>query len=419
MATHRRSADGQLIRIRTRAPFRLPDFFNREVQLHAEGARFDRMVFKRDYLLSNVPTDYDGPGELATAIAAMHAIVGGDALDPRCAAFVHKSNGWDASIEVALNATAGRARWLIELSLRFRHAGPRRESGGDEAARPPTQVRVELSMNPTRLAAHAHLRGVAIAAASWQDILTSDADTFQMLASESASLRHDNLLPGQALHPVALEESMAHAVNGLRAVEELIEHFAGCRVADRQWLAPQRPWIISQSETYWEFGQVNAIEAVRRLRPTLWTLGKDNGERVWSLEDGTELLSFSARLTEAVGISIYPKAVDRIRLEIRHWKDVPGSATGMSIEARLREIAVNAARRANRARGAILDARGEQSSDALTPDVLVSRLSELTMHLQNAYPQRPELAGDILALLLTRGGLWCSGDEALVSVVEA
>jgi hypothetical protein len=203
MATHRRSAEGHLIRIRTRAPSRLPHFFDREALLNANGARFDRMVFKRDYLLSNVPTDYDDPGELAAAIAAMHAIAGGQALDPRCAAFVHKPNGWDSFIEVARNATVGSARWLIQLTLRFRRIGARRPPTGDEAACPPTQMRLELSMNPTRLAAHAHLRGVDMAAASWQDILTSDADTFQMLANESASLRHDNLLPAQALHPIA------------------------------------------------------------------------------------------------------------------------------------------------------------------------------------------------------------------------
>ncbi len=433
MATHRRSAEGHLIRVRTRASSRLPNFFDKNALVDARDARFDRMVFKRDYLLTNVPTEYDEPGELAVMIADMRAIAGGGALAPQCEAFVLKPNGSrGSSIEVSRNNTAGSATWLIGLALQFRHVGPRRVSGGDNAACPPTQMRAELSLNPTRLAAHAYLRGVEMEAASWRDVLTSDPNTYQMLVNESASLRHDNLLPAHALYPVvqeesavqilqpvALEESVAHVIHGLRAVEDLIEHLVGCRVADRRWLAAQHPWIIRQSETYWEFGQVNAIETVRRLRPTLWTLSKGSGEREWSLEDGTELLSFKSQLTEAVGIAMYPKTVDRIRLEIRHWKDIPGSATNMSAETRLRAIAANAAQRANRARRAIHDALDTRERDVLTPDALISRLSELTMHLQSAYPQRPDRAADILEKLLTRGGLWCSGDEALVPVAEA
>lgn len=427
MATHRRSADGHPIRIRTRAPFHLQNFFNGNQPLAAEGARFDRMEVKRDYLISNVPFDYDSPIELANHIAAGHAVVG-EALDARCGAFVRKLNGSDASMKVALHrTTAEGARWLVDLTLRFRFAGGRPIQTGEAAARPRTQMQVTLVMSPTRLAAHARMRGIDMAAANWQNILTSDEDTFQAIADESASMRHDNLMPGHLLHPVAQSEvatdvrsqdATAGAIIGLRAVEELIEHLVGCRVADRRWLAPQRPWVITQVETYWEFGQVNAIEAVRRLRPTLWTLCKDSGERIWSLDDGMELLAFTGRLTDAVGIAIYPKTVDRIRLEIRHRKDIPGNAE-MHIAERLRLIALNAVGRADHARRAIVDAHEQRGGEEWAPDALIGRLSELAMLLQNQYSGRPQLAADVLEQLLTLGGVWCQGDEALVSVSDA
>ncbi len=387
------------------------------------------MEFKRDYLLTDLPieNDYDGPVELANNIAAMRSVVGGS-LDSRCEAFALKRNGSDASLRVTLNKMAGDARWLIELTLRFRPWGARRQPTFDGTLRPPTQLQVTLVMSPTRLVAHARVRGIDMATADWQVILTSDESTYQTLADESASLRHDNFLPGNFLNPVArdageeeetvVERGIADVTHSLRAVEALIEHLAGCCVADRRWLSEQRPWVISQVETYWEFGQVDAIETVRRLRPTLWTLCKDGGERVWSFGDGTELLSFTARLTDAVGIAIYPKTVDRIRVEIRHRKDVPGNAQA-SIPQRLQLIATNAAGRADRALVAILEAYGLRQSESLTPDALIGLLSELAVHLQNHYPAQPELASDILAHLLTRGGLWCQGDETRFQVADA
>ena len=327
-------------------------------------------------------------------------------------------------MKVGLHRTTDEgARWLVDITLRFRFAGGRPAQIGEEAARPRTQLQVTVVFRPTRLAAHASTRGIDIATASWQHILTSDETTFQAIADESASLRHDNLIPGHLLNPVAqldtstgesLPDSATDAVNSLRAVEALIEHLVGCRVADRRWLAPQRPWVLTQAETYWEFGHISAIETVRGLRSTLWTLCKDSGERIWSLEDGTELLAFTGRLTDAVGIAIYPKTVDRIRLEIRHRKDIPGNA-GMPIAERLRFVAVNAARRANQARQAVLRAYNERGGEELAPDALIGRLSELAMLLMDQLRGQPDVAADVLAQLLTRGGVWCQGEDALVT----
>ncbi|MCP1173657.1 hypothetical protein [Ralstonia chuxiongensis] len=374
------------------------------------------MEFKRSYVLSDIPRpDYDEPVELADDIAVMRSIIG-LTLDYRCAALRRIREGADATVEVFSGAMADSARWLVDLKLEFRRATAARHSAADEAQRPAVQLRVTATMSPTRLAAHARTRGLDMAAAVWQDILTSDESTFLALADQSASGRQDNLLPGHFLNPVAQNDAGADALSALRAVEALIEHLVGCSAADRRWLAEQRPWVVSQAETYWEFGHANAIDEVRRMRPTLWAISNGGSERAWSSEDSPELIRFSARLTKAVRAAIYPKTVDRIRLEIRHLKSVPGAAE-LSLALRLRRIVEDATQRANGVRDAILARVG--ALEPLVPDALLSRLCELMMHLQNLYPDAPQRAADILQLLLSRGGIRCCGDEFPVSVAEA
>lgn len=422
MATRRLSEDGVLVRTRTRAPFLLPSF-DGDTPLTTESTQFDRLELVREYVLDGLDWDYDRPIELAHEIGRDgHCAALRLPLDDRCDALrVEHDGGGEGSVKVSLGQMASGARWIIEFSLEFR-ALRRGPYGGDDAAmRPPVRLRARVTMSPTRLAAHTRMRGVDLAVADWRQVLTSDAVTHRTIADSSVSMTHDNLMPTRFLQPVSLARSIAETTRCIAAVEALIEHLVGVGIRERRptdgpWLREGQPWTIKQAETYWEFGHVHAIEYVRRLRPTLWAIGKDANERSWTLGDGEETIAFTSRLTDSVRLAIYPKTVDRVRFEVRHMKSIPGN-NSQSIAMRLAGIAEDATSRANRARQAIVERA--QARHAATPADSLDALCDLTMLLQNMYPNDPARAADILRLLLTRGALRCRGDEFPVSVQEA
>lgn len=429
MATRRLSDAGTLVRTRTRATYRLPRF-DGEGELTVEGACFDRLELTREYLLQSLPRDYEGPVELAEDIGRAHqSAVSLAPLDPRCQAFSSVRDGrGEGVVKLKLGSTEAGARWLIDLSIEFRNVHAAHRSSADVARRTPIYLKLRTAMNPTRLAAHAFSRGVSPTCTDWRELLTSDETTYRAIADTSVSEHHDNLLPIQFLQPVALSRMIDETRRFLGAIDNLVEHIVGAqlllqRPATGAWLAASADWSIRQAETYWEFGNVHAIEYVRRLRPTLWLLGNDAGERVWVREDSRETIAFTARLTETIRLALYPKTVDRIRLEVRYLKRPPRArgqgieTPGQHIEAHLRAIADDALRRANRARREIVERR--EQPNARSADGSLDALCELVTLLQDFYRERPDRAGDILRLLLSRGGLRCRENEFPVSKAEA
>ncbi|KVR44956.1 hypothetical protein [Burkholderia multivorans] len=423
MATRRLNDDGVLIRTRTRAPYQLLRF-DSEAALDVEAACFDRLELTREYLLSGVPWNYDAPRDLVLTVGQeRRSAASQHALDSRCNAFrfVSEGNG-EGRLRLKLGDTIDGARWLIELSIEFRVANRTRASGMETAGGPPVLLKLKTAMSPTRLAAHAWTRSVSPTCNDWRELLVSDTATYREIADTSVSMTHDNLLPVRFLQPVALDRMIDETRRFLVAIDRLVEHLIGVEIRpDRPavgaWLAESaRRWTIRQAETYWEFGHVHAIEFVRQLRPTLWALGNDVRERAWGLEDRSETIAFTARLTDSLRAAIYPKTVDRVRLEVRHSKSVPGN-NSEDIGTRLRRIAEDAVGRANRARRAIAErlraAAGEASAAPL------DALCDLVTMLQNCYGNRSDRAGDILRLLLSRGGIRCREDDFPVSKSEA
>ncbi|MFM0358969.1 hypothetical protein PQR12_36230 [Paraburkholderia nemoris] len=422
MATRRLNENGVLIRTRTRAPYRLPRF-DGDAELTVEAACLDRLELTREYLLQSVPRDYDGPIELALEIGRAHqSAVSLTPLDARCLAFASWSEGrGEGGIKLTLGSTGAGRRWLIDLSVEFRNAHAVRAGDVGTPARPPVRLKLRIAMSPTRLVAHAQTRGVSPTCTDWRELLTSDAESYRAIADTSVSGTHDNLRPTQFLQPVALSGMIGETERFLTAIDALIEHAIGVdmrheRPAHGAWLASSRPWSIRQAEAYWEFGHLDAIEYVRHLRPTLWALGNDAGERAWGLEDGPETIAFTARMTDAIRLALYPKTVDRVRLEVRYLKKPPGNRE-LSIAERLQGIAIEATRRANGARRAIVERLGIVRAGTVSDSL--DALCDLTMLLQDCYRDRPDRAGDILRLLLSRGGIRCLADEFPVSKSEA
>lgn len=426
MATRRPNENGVLIRTRTRASLLLPRFDSDE-PLVADAARFDKLELARDFILTGIPWDHDGAAELVPeAMRERWSIASRTPLDSRCSAFRLCSDGVvsaDSSIKLELGAMAGAARWLVGISIKFRTLRAYGNPGSDDHVNPRLMLKVSVSMSPTRLSAHARMREVERSSAEWWQLLTSDAETYRAVADQSVSERHDNLLPSRFLQPVSEPtNAIAETTRYLAAVDALVEHLVGAPVLPTRplrgpWLAPTAgTWTVQRAETYWEFGHVDAIQFVRQLRPVLWSISKAESERVWALEDGAETISFTAGLTASVRAAIYPKAVDRVRFEVRHIKRVPGSNLD-HLSIRLEEIANDAAARANRARAAVN--RRYEGVRSSPPDLYLDRLCELTMLLQNLYADRPDRSSDILRLLLSRGGIRCQGDEFPVSVAEA
>lgn len=421
MATHRLNENGVLIRTRTRAPYRLPRF-DGGGELAVEAACFDRLELTREYLLQSVPRDYEGPIELAHEIGrAQQSAVSLTPLDVSCRAFRSWSDGrGEGGIKLSLGSTEAAARWLIELSIEFRNAHAPHAGGVGMSARPPVRLKLRTALSPTRLAAHAWLRGVSPTCTDWRELLTSDVETYHAIADASVSMTHDNLRPTQFLQPVALNGMIGETERFLGAIDALVEHVLGIEMRDERpangaWLASSQRWAIRQAEAYWEFGHLHAIEYVRQLRPTLWALGNDVSERAWGLEDSTETIAFTARLTDAIRLALYPKTVDRVRLEVRYLKSPPGNS-GQEIAERLQGIAVDATRRANRAHQAIVERLGSARTGTVGDSL--DALCDLTMLLQDCYRDRPDRAGDILRLLLSRGGIRCRADAFPVSRQE-
>ncbi|MCA8005143.1 hypothetical protein [Burkholderia cenocepacia] len=419
MATRRLNGDNVLIRTRSRAPYLLPRF-DGDAELTVEAACLDRLELTREYLLQSVPRDYEGPIELAHDIGRAHqSAVSLTPFDACCHAFGSWSEGrGEGGIKLTLGSMETGRRWLIDLSVEFRnaHAG-----GMDGSARSPVRLKLRTAMSPTRLIAHAQMRGISPTCTDWRELLISDIATYDAIAHTTVSGSHDNLRPTQFLQPVALGGMIAEVERFLAAMDALIEHVIGVdlrreRPAHGAWLAAARRWAIRQAEAYWEFGHIDAIEYVRHLRPTLWTLGNDASERAWGPEDGPETIAFTARLTGAIRLALYPKTTDRVRLEVRYLKNPPGNSD-QEIPERLQAIAVDATRRANRARCAIVDRLG--MARAGTAGDSLDALCDLTMLLQDCYRNRPDRAGDILRLLLSRGGIRCREDEFPVSKAEA
>lgn len=422
MATRRPNENGTLIRMRTRAPYLLPRF-DGEIDVTSETACFDRLELTREYLLQSLPRDYEGPVELADDIGRAHqSAVSLTPLDARCHAFGSVRDGrGEGIVKLKLGSVEADARWLIELSIDFRHARAVHPGGVNMPARPPVLLKLKTVVNPTRLAAHAWSRGVSENCTDWRELLTSDETTYRTIARTSVSLKHDNLMPVQFLQPVARDRMIAATRRFLDAIDGLVEHIIGVQMLQQRpatgaWLTASADWAIRQAETYWEFGHVHAIEYVRRLRPTLWALGNDAGERLWVREDSSETIAFTSRLTETIRVALYPKTVDRIRLEVRYLKRPP-RASGQRIEARLRAIADDALPRVNRARREIVERLEHPQTSAV--DGSLDALCELVMLLQDPYRERPDRAADILRLLLSRGGLRCREDEFPVSKPEA
>lgn len=422
MATRWLNEGNVLIRRRTRAPYRLPHF-DGDAELAVEAACLDRLELTREYLLHSSPRDYEGPIELANDIGrAYQSAVSLRPLDACCHAFTSWSEGrGEGGIKLSLGSTETGRRWLIDLSVEFRNAHAVHANGMDGATRPPVRLKLRTTMSPTRLAAHAQMRGVSPTSTDWRELLLSDIPTYRAIADTSVSGNHDNLQPTQFLQPVALNGMIGDIQRYLAAVDALIEHVIGVdlqheRPARGAWFASARRWAIRQAEVYWEFGHVDAIEYVRQLRPTLWALGNDASERAWGPEDGPETIAFTARLTSAIRLALYPKTTDRVRLEVRYLKNPPGNS-GQEIPERLRGIALDAARRANRARWAIVGRL--RMAHTGTVDGSLDALCDLSMLLQDCYRDRPQRAGDILRLLLSRGGIRCRDDEFPVSKAEA
>ncbi|CAM8829137.1 hypothetical protein [Burkholderia pseudomallei] len=422
MATRRLNEDNILIRTRSRAPYLLPRF-DGDAELAVETASLDRLELTREYLLQSVPRDYGGPLELAHDIGHSHqSAVSLAPLDASCRAFGARSEGrGEGGIRLALGATVAGRRWLIDLSVEFRNAHPVRATGIDVSARTPVRLKLRTAISPTRLAAHAQMRGVSPTSTDWRELLVSDVQTYRAIADSSVSGNHDNLQPTQFLQPVSLDGMVGELERYLAAIDALIEHVIGVdlrgeRPAHGAWLMSAQRWAIRQAEAYWEFGHLDAIEYVRQLRPTLWTLGNDASERAWGPEDSPETIAFTARLTGTIRLALYPKTTDRVRLEVRYLKKPPGNSD-QGISERLQGIAVDAARRANTARRAIV-ARLRTAPNGTVGGSL-DALCDLTMLLQDCYRDRPDRAGDILRLLLSRGGIRCREDEFPVSKAEA
>lgn len=422
MATRRLNESGVLIRTRTRAPYLLPRF-DGDAELAVEAACFDRLELTREYLLQSLPRDYEGPIELARDIGQAHqSAVSLNPLDASCRAFRAWSDGrGEGGIKLTLGSTEADARWLVELSVEFRNAHAVQAGGVDTSARPPVRLKLKTTLSPTRLDAHARTRGVSPTCTDWRELLTSDVATYRAIADTSVSRTHDNLRPTQFLQPVALNGMVSETGRFLAAIDALIEHLIGAEIRDQRpangaWLVSSRPWAIRQAEAYWEFGHVHAIEYVRQLRPTLWALGNDVTERAWGVEDSPETIAFTARLTDAVRLALYPKTVDRVRLEVRYLKNPPGNS-GQEIADRLQAIAVDATRRANRARQAIIERFGTRRTGTASDSL--DALCDLTTLLQDCYRDQPDRASDILRLLLSRGGIRCRADVFPVSRQEA
>lgn len=424
MATYRPGANGSLVRRRSRITRFLPRF-DAQSALELDAARFDKLELSQEYLLTGIPRDYDSGYELAQIIADDHQSLLGVArpLDERCNAFTkYQSGRGDGGIKLQVGRTVGEHRWLISLDVEFRSVRRRADSHTDDV-RPDISMRVALVVSPTRVSAHAARRAVNESSANWRTLLTSDAQTHELVSNESVNMLHDNLLPSSAYQVAATFDQTSNGVQTIvAAVEALFLHLVHGEL-DTAWaeapvrLSPIRNvWTVRQAEIYWEFGHSDAIRYVRGLRATIWSICNHLQERIWSLDDDEEIISYSMRLTASIRLALYVKGVDRVRLEVRYNKKPPG-ASQLTLARRMREIASDALSRANSARDEILS-RLTSRSELRREGSDVESMCELVGLLTVAYSTNPSRVEDVLRLLLTRGGLR-TGEGFQLSTSEA
>lgn len=422
MATRTTTARGLTIRRRSRITRFLPRF-DSETPLTVDGARFDKLELRREFNLDGIQRDYDSGNELGRLITDEHRCLSAAnvQLDERCNAFVGFSSGaGNGGVKVLEGRSWEGRRWLVALNVEFRAVRPPPEQDTLQATRPRMRVIVSLTLNPSRLAAHALRRAIDPAVADWRELLTSDEQTFQSVSSESVNMQQDNILPPSAFeHPVSIATSAQQTQRFVSAIDELLNHIVsgdGTIRGESLTFAAVRPWTLKQAEVYWEFGHHGAIGYLRGMRAALWSICNDMRERVWALDDGVDAISYSMRLTATARLALYAKGLDRVRLETRYNSKPVGGALAELTE-RLEQIAADACIRASDARNAILRRCGESQSSN-TGIGHADLLADLVSRLAHYYRARPDRLEDVLRMVLTRGGVR-TGDGFLVDTTEA
>ncbi|WP_250525247.1 hypothetical protein [Caballeronia sp. GAWG2-1] len=424
MATYRPGTNGSTVRRRSRITQFLPRF-DTQRPLELDAARFDKLDLAQEYLLTDVPRDYESGYELARIIVDDHHSLTGGAvlLDECCGAFTkYQSGRGNGEIKLQLGRVFGERRWLISLDIEFR-AVRRQVEFLDDGLRPDISVKVALVVSPTRVSAHGFRRALVPGTAHWRDLLTSDAQTHELVRNESVNMFHDNLLPSNAYRVrVSIDQTTMEVQAIVDAVDAMLLHLVDSSSERAQGRpaarlsATRNVWTVRQAEVYWEFGHGNAVRYTRQLRSTIWSICNDIQERAWSVDDDDELISYSMRLTASIRLALYVKGIDRIRLEVRYNKK-PRGGSQLTLAGRMREIADDALLRANDGRDAILR-RVSERADAPQVGGDVEMLCELVALLTAVYATNPRRVEDVLRLLLTRGGVR-TGEGFQLSTSEA
>lgn len=180
-----------------------------------------------------------------------------------------------------------------------------------------------------------------------------------------------------------------------------------------EWVGRLGLTRIRQCEVYWEFYTEDATSVVRGLTSVLRGVTKTGLARYWDDGSNNGTISLNARLTDDIVMSIYPKDVNRIRVEIRYLRKVVTSlpkALYPDFRSQIVGLAMDAAPRVDRALAVLVPTVGETQTLADLAGNLSGILCEKV--------KNPGRVRHITTVLLRDGGI-TAGSGGHITLAEA